>query len=262
MFAEGSAGIGRQVSLREMPAYGSDLAYIHDSGFTQLAEAAAELLLAELGERREGPIVELGCGGGVTAAKLLDAGHDVIGLDLSPEQIEIARERAPGASFEVGSFVDAELEPGALAIALIGEVLNYAFDHRNDAGRLRELCERAFDALLPDGLLLFDLAAPGRVPDPQPPATHLEGEDWAITYAAQEIKQPPMLVRTMKTVRRGPDGLSSAEEKHHLLLYAREDVEAVLRETGFEVEVRDGYTPELVYPGLPVYLARKAAQEA
>jgi len=242
-----------------MSAYGTDLAYIHDSGFTQLAEAAADLLLAEIGERRDGPVVELGCGGGVTAAKLIEAGHEVIGYDLSPEQIEIACGRAPEGRFEVGSFVDAELPGGALAIALIGEVLNYAFDFRNDAGRLRELIGRAHEALLPGGLLLFDLAAPGRVPDPQPPATHLEGEDWAITFAAQEIKAPPMLIRSMTTVRRTPEGLRTDEEKHHLLLYRREDVEAVLGEAGFEVEVRDGYAPGLVYPGLPVYLARKPA---
>jgi len=240
-----------------MSAYGSDLSHIHDAGFTQLAEAAADLLLAQLGERRDGPVIELGCGGGVTAAKLIDAGHEVIGFDLSPEQIELACERAPGGRFEVASFIDAELPEGALAIALIGEVLNYAFDFRNDAGRVRELIGRAHEALLPGGLLVFDAAAPGRVPDPQPPATHLEGEDWAITYAAQEIKAPPMLVRSMTTVRRTPDGLRTDEEKHHLLLYRRQDVEAVLSETGFEVEVRDGYTPELVYPGLPVYLARK-----
>jgi len=242
-----------------MSAYGTDLAYIHDSGFTQLAEAAADLLLAEIGERRDGPVVELGCGGGVTAAKLIEAGHEVIGYDLSPEQIEIACGRAPEGRFKVGSFVDAELLGGALAIALIGEVLNYAFDFRNDAGRLRELIGRAHEALLPGGLLLFDLAAPGRVPDPQPPATHLEGEDWAITFAAQEIKAPPMLIRSMTTVRRTPEGLRTDEEKHHLLLYRREDVEAVLGEAGFEVEVRDGYAPGLVYPGLPVYLARKPA---
>ena len=66
-----------------------------------------------------------------------------------------------------------------------------------------------------------------------------------------------MLIRSMTTVRRTPEGLRTAEEKHHLLLYRQQDVEAVLTETGFEVEVRDGYAPELVYPGLPVYLARK-----
>lgn len=239
--------------------YGEDLSYIHDSGFTALAEAAAALLIGELGERRAGPVVELGCGGGVTAARLLDAGHEVIGTDISSEQIEIARGRAPGAAFEVASFVDAELPDGALAIAAIGEVLNYAFDHRNDASQLRALLGRAADSLLPGGLLLFDLAAPGRVPDPQPPAAHREGDDWAITFAAQEIKAPPMVIRQMTISRRTPEGLRTEQIKHHLLLYRRSDVEAILSELGFEVEVRAGYSPDLEVPGLPVYLARKPA---
>ncbi len=93
----------------------------------------------------------------------------MIGFDISADQIALARERAPEASFEAASFVDAELPQGALAVVAIGEVLNYAFDHRNDAGRLRELLARAHEALLPGGLLLFDLAAPGRVPGASAP---------------------------------------------------------------------------------------------
>lgn len=243
--------------MQSMPAYGEDLSQIHDAAFTQLAEAAAELLVGLIGERRDGPVVELGCGGGVTAAALLGAGHRVIASDRSPDQIEIAARRAPEAELSVSSFVDAELPPGALAIALIGEVLNYAFDPRNDAGRLRELLARAHRALLPGGILLFDLAAPGRVPDPQPPGSHLEGDGWAISYGAQEIEAPPILIREIKTVRRGPDGVRTETEKHHLLLYRREDVLALLGELGFETEVRDGYSASLTYPGLPVYIARK-----
>jgi SAM-dependent methyltransferase len=237
--------------------YGHDLALIHDAGFTQLAQAAGALLVAELGDRRDGPIVDLGCGGGVTAEILLAAGHRVVGIDLSESQIELARERAPDAELRVGSFIDAELPAGSLAIAAIGEVLNYAFDIRNDAGQLRRFLGRVHEALAPGGLLLFDLAEPGRVPDPPPPAVHRQGEGWAITYGAVEISSPPMLVREIRTVRRGADGLRSDVERHHLLLYPRADVLAVLGELGFEVAVRPGYAADLELPGLPVYLARR-----
>ena len=66
-----------------------------------------------------------------------------------------------------------------------------------------------------------------------------------------------MVIREMTTVRRGPDGVRTETEKHHLLLYRPEDVLALLGELGFETEVRSGYSPATVYPGLPVYVARR-----
>jgi ubiquinone/menaquinone biosynthesis C-methylase UbiE len=52
-------------------------------------------------------ILDLGCGAGVPVDDvLLKAGHDVIGIDISSEQIKLARKMCPGGQFVVGDIQD------------------------------------------------------------------------------------------------------------------------------------------------------------
>src|SRR5581483_11531421 len=64
------------------PLYRTDLAYIHDRGFSDLAAGVAPELLRILRRHglRRARIVEAGCGSGVLAKHLTDAGHHVLGL--------------------------------------------------------------------------------------------------------------------------------------------------------------------------------------
>ncbi|MET9642454.1 class I SAM-dependent DNA methyltransferase [Streptomyces syringium] len=58
-------------------------------------------------------ILDLGCGTGLpTARQLTDAGHHVIGVDLSPGMLKLARDNVPGADFRLGDL--AELRDGRL----------------------------------------------------------------------------------------------------------------------------------------------------
>jgi protein-L-isoaspartate O-methyltransferase len=102
-------------------AYDEDLAYIHDQDYSQIAEAAATSVLELLSPHAS--VVELGCGSGVTAARLTDAGHEVVGIDQSEALIALARRRAPHADFRVGSFVSEPI-PECDAVLAIGEVFN------------------------------------------------------------------------------------------------------------------------------------------
>lgn len=45
-------------------------------------------------------VLELGCGAGVPCAKKLAERHDVLGVDLSQQQVELARATVPRARFE------------------------------------------------------------------------------------------------------------------------------------------------------------------
>jgi SAM-dependent methyltransferase len=145
-----------------MAAYDEDLAYIHDQGYWQVAEGAAASVLELLGPRAS--IVELGCGSGVTARRLTDAGHEVLGIDQSAALIALARRRAPRAGFRVGSFVSEPI-PECDAVLAISEVFNYLFEERNARAALPSLFAHIHVALRPGGLLVFDMAAPASCPE-------------------------------------------------------------------------------------------------
>ncbi|MEV4440211.1 class I SAM-dependent methyltransferase [Streptomyces sp. NPDC049577] len=61
-----------------------------------------------------GPVAELGCGPGQVTALLRDLGLDVLGVDLSPALIDIARATYPDLRFEVGSMDALDLADGEL----------------------------------------------------------------------------------------------------------------------------------------------------
>lgn len=58
--------------------------------------------LAEFDERLpdRAKVLELGCGAGVPCSRKLAERHDVLGVDLSQQQVELARTNVPGARFE------------------------------------------------------------------------------------------------------------------------------------------------------------------
>ena len=111
-----SAGVGVEMT----DAYHDDLAAIHDAGYGHFARAAGPVLLGELRRRgvRDGLVIDLGCGSGILAAELTAAGYDVLGFDLSPAMIALARKRAPKARFRRQSLWAAELPVGRSPVQL------------------------------------------------------------------------------------------------------------------------------------------------
>jgi SAM-dependent methyltransferase len=231
-----------------LAAYDEDLAYTHDRGFGHVAEEAARYVLTLLPTGAS--VVELGCGSGITARRLTDSGHDLLGIDQSPALIALARERAPQARFEVGSFVSTAL-PDCDAVLAIGEVFNYLFDAGNTRAALPALFARIHAALRPGGLLLFDLAGPGVLRgDGRRHAS--AGPDWAVLVDYRE--QGDVLTRHITSfVERGA-GYRRSEEVHRQRVYRPAEIMPLLRAAGLSARNTRGYSPG---PGRNVYLARK-----
>jgi SAM-dependent methyltransferase len=231
-----------------MAGYREELAYTHDRGFGHVAEAAASYVLTLLPAHAS--VVELGCGSGITARRLTDAGHDVLGIDQSPALIALARERAPNARFAVGSFVSEPL-PECDAVLAIGEVLNYLFDEGNTRAALPALFARVHAALRPGGVLLFDLAGPGVLHGDG--RRHFSaGPDWAVLVEYGE--QGDLLTRQITSFVERDGGYRRSEEVHRQRLYRPAEILPLLRAAGLTARNTRGYSAG---PGRHIYLARR-----
>jgi SAM-dependent methyltransferase len=239
-------------------AYRNDLAYIHDVGFGDFARQAAPVLLDAL--RRQGTegglVIDLGCGSGILSQEVAAAGYDVLGIDISEAMIALARERVPHGSFRVESLLQAKL-PRCVAVAAVGECFNYLFDPRGTRRGLAKLFRRIYNALEPNGLLLFDVAEPGRVAGTGPQRKHMEGQDWAILVTLEEDRRRRLLTRRMTTFRKQGELYRRDEEVHRQRLLPRPEVLADLRALGFRVRALAGYGPLGFTHSHVGFLARK-----
>lgn len=98
-------------------------------------------------------VLDLGCGSGVpTAATITAAGHQVVGVDISPRQIELARRNVPQGSFLVSDVTDLRPEPGSFdAVAALFSLTHVQRD------RYAALFARLVAWLRPGGWLLASM---------------------------------------------------------------------------------------------------------
>jgi SAM-dependent methyltransferase len=239
-------------------AYRDDLAHIHDAGFGHFARGAAGVLLEELRARQVdgGLVIDLACGSGLLSEQLAAAGFDVLGIDLSPAFIALARQRVPRGAFRVESLLTAELPP-CVGVAAVGECFNYLFDNGHSWMAVRQVLTRVFAALLPGGSLVFDIAEPGRGPAPGANKSWVEGDGWAVLVHTEEDRAQSLLTRRITSFRQIGDWYRRDFEVHRLRLLRRGEMVSWLQDVGFEVRVLDSYGNVPFAPGHVGFLARK-----
>ena len=239
-------------------AYRDDLAYIHDAGFGGFARAAGPVLVEALRQRgiSDGLVIDLGCGSGILSHEISQAGYDVLGIDISEAMIAMARRRVPPGRFRVESLLTAEF-PRSAAVAAVGECINYLFDTGNTRSSLAKLLRRIHESLVPGGLLLFDVAEPGRVPGTGTVRSYFEGEDWAVLVTNEEDRQRRLLTRRITSFRRVGDLYRRDQEVHRQRLLDRAELAAQLRAIGFRVRILGGYGTLRFGRGHVGFLARK-----
>ena len=113
-------------------------------------------ILARIGAKPRN-VLDVACGTGNVTEEIYDRGYDVVGIDIQPEMIEIARNKAEESSRPIRYYVQdmAELKVDGrfdLAVSLFD-----SFNYITDPNDLARGMARIFDHLVPGGLLIFDV---------------------------------------------------------------------------------------------------------
>ena len=110
-------------------------------------------------EQRNAPVrsaLDLGCGTGVLCEALHARGVDTLGVDLSREMIDIARQRSPQLRYAVADIVSMRLDRRFDLATCTGDAINHIADLA-DVGRV---FANVNNALNPGGYFVFDLLDP------------------------------------------------------------------------------------------------------
>jgi SAM-dependent methyltransferase len=220
--------------------YEEDLAYIHHSGFGDFARGAAPEIVSLLRNSRwtSGLVVDLGCGTGNLARALLDAGFDVLGTDISPAMIELAKRVAPAARFSTSSCYDLDI-PACVAITAIGEVLTYVTP-QDPREALPSLFSVAYQALAPGGLFVFDVIVRSRDSPMRYRSTRQE-VDWQVDVDVDEEPEDSLLTRRISIKRRTGDVERASTEVHRVRTFTAIEIEDMLASAGFQSELSSSY---------------------
>jgi SAM-dependent methyltransferase len=129
-----------------------------ESAASRIEEAYRRLVLRDhvrfvaqalAGTRARGPLLDVGCGGGLFLGMMRERGYSVVGLDFSPEAAAIAWKRQRAAAV-CGDLAHAPLSAGSFAGITMFHVLEHVPDPRAYLAAAREL-------LAPDGRLVVQV---------------------------------------------------------------------------------------------------------
>ena len=241
-----------------VPYYRRDLARVHHLGFAFHAEACAPgiLELLEPVRRRNGLVVEIGCGSGLLTRALVDAGHRVVATDASPAMLELAEQWASGAEEIRRVTLPDDVLPPADAIVGVGHALNYL----PDAEAIDRALTAMARALRPGGVLALDLCDPAWGAARQnAPNLGLVDDEWAIV-SRFSTPTPERFVRDMTTFVLDEDGSwHRDDERHENVLVDTATIPQLFAALGVDVQVSNAFGHEHLPVGLRTLIGNRSA---
>ena len=98
-------------------------------------------------------VLDLACGTGSMITEFTKRGYDMIGVDISPEMLMMARMKNPDALLLNQDMRELELYGTVDAVVCLCDSLNYILEH----GELIEVFKLVKNYLNPNGLFIFDI---------------------------------------------------------------------------------------------------------
>lgn len=194
----------------------------------------------------EGQIVDLGCGTGNVTELLSDSGYEMIGIDNSPEMLDIAMgkqaKKKRNISYVLQDMRRIKLHGKVDAFVSVCDSMNYILTEED----LLKVFTRIGDYLESDGVFIFDLNTIYKYQEVMGESTFAESRKegsfiWDNFYDEDEqINEYDLIFFAPSET----DGLyQKFEETHYQRGYELKEVKALLKKAGFSnLEMYDAFT--------------------
>lgn len=193
-------------------------------------------------------ILDVACGTGEHARRLMDHGYQVDGLDLDQDLLDVAREKAPGGEFIRGDMIDFHLGKTYDVITCLFSSIGYVKSIQN----LKKTLTCFKEHLTPNGVAIIE---PWLTPDSwhagKVDMKTAESEDVKICRMSYSDRQGNISKLRFEYLIGNAEGITREVEDHELGLFTVEEMNRCFYETGFRVD----YDPDGII-GRGLYLAR------
>ncbi len=194
---------------------------------------------------RDGLVLELGCGTGTMTELLARRGYDMIGVDNSPEMLEIALEKREKSGHDIlyllQDMCEFELYGTVRAVVCVCDSLNYILEEED----LLQVFRLVSNYLDPGGYFIFDMNTEYKYREILGETTIAENREegsfiWENYYDEEEKLNEYELTLFLPE----EDGLyRKYEEEHVQRAYSLQKVRELLEEAGLQAEaVYDAFT--------------------
>ena len=203
-----------------------------------LAETNYLISLIEQHRPQSESIIELGSGTGKHANLLSEKGYQIVGLERSPEMVEIAnRSKAAQVDFKAANITDFEIGQSFDVALSLFHVISYLTSNQD----LIDTFKNVYRHLNADGLFIFDVwhSAAVQFQVPEKRTKTLQDKNILVTRHANPVIYPELnIVEVNYDI--AVEDLSNGQktrirEQHPMRHFSQPELELLAYATGFEI---------------------------
>ncbi|WP_066639899.1 class I SAM-dependent DNA methyltransferase [Desulfolucanica intricata] len=180
-------------------------------------------------------VADLACGTGNTTFPFARRGYNVIGVDLSPQMINIAQEKAIQQNLDIKFLVqdirELNLHHKMDLITCFHDGLNYLLNYED----IKLAFKKVYQNLIPDGLFIFDLNSVHWLANTDPETTVIEEEDLTLIWQSSYDRANDIWEINLTSFVRKNDLYSKFKEQHREKAYTPYEIELALKEAGLDL---------------------------
>ena len=187
--------------------------------------------------------LDVGCGGGWFTRAFKKHGYDVTGMDISPQMLDFAQEKAlkegVRGEYILGDITAKKPQKRFDFVTAINDCINYI-----PKNKLGSALKNIYGALSKNGVFLFDISSQRKFEQKIANTVSVDDREDVTYLSFNRVNGEEVTMEVTLFVKKG-DGLYERKDETHLqYIYTEEEIVSALKSVGFTILQVEGHLGE------------------